>query len=561
MGTWSVASGCLGVTGQLNLQDIGSGPSCPSVSVTGSLQVTGTWTASPGPTYTYTDNTTTQGTEQFPLAASCLLVSGTQVGCSGWASLLGSALGYTALDCESASGGGCNCTGTVSQSGGIGLVSPSASNNGNYATSGNTMTIDGNGQYQYCATASGLTLTPQSTSPTLTGSIVLQKSSAASGGAGGGQAGAGGSHGGGASGAGGASGHTGGSSTAAGGNAGGSPGSGGADGGAAGASGAMGPCDIYGAANTPCVAAHSTVRALYAAYSGKLYQVRRSDNTTQDILTLAPGGIADSGPQDTFCAGSTCVITVVYDQSGKGNDLWYQGSTEVPASTSSSPANATNESLTVGGHKVYSLFIKPGNCYWHDGSKTGMATGAQPEGIYMVTSGTHSNGGCCFDYGNSETDRTGDGPAAMDAINFSSTAAWGTGAGSGPWVMANLEAGLFSEGSPQYGKNQSDPTQTSAYVTAVLRNNGTTEFVLRGGDATSGSLSTYYQGSLPANGWSPMKKQGALILGCGGDCCKPNGGANQSDGTFYEGAIVFGYPTDATEDAVQVTVVAAGYGK
>src|ERR1700742_4361977 len=36
------------------------------------------------------------------------------------------------------------------------------------------------------------------------------------------------------------------------------------------------PCDIYAAANTPCVAAHSTTRALYAAYNGPLYQVKRA---------------------------------------------------------------------------------------------------------------------------------------------------------------------------------------------------------------------------------------------------------------------------------------------
>ncbi len=34
-----------------------------------------------------------------------------------------------------------------------------------------------------------------------------------------------------------------------------------------------GPCDIYGAAGTPCVAAHSVIRALYGAYTGPLYQV------------------------------------------------------------------------------------------------------------------------------------------------------------------------------------------------------------------------------------------------------------------------------------------------
>jgi len=30
----------------------------------------------------------------------------------------------------------------------------------------------------------------------------------------------------------------------------------------------QGPCDIYEVAKTPCVAAHSTVRALFSAYAG-----------------------------------------------------------------------------------------------------------------------------------------------------------------------------------------------------------------------------------------------------------------------------------------------------
>jgi hypothetical protein len=32
-----------------------------------------------------------------------------------------------------------------------------------------------------------------------------------------------------------------------------------------------GPCDIYAAAGNPCVAAHSTTRALSASYNGLLY--------------------------------------------------------------------------------------------------------------------------------------------------------------------------------------------------------------------------------------------------------------------------------------------------
>jgi hypothetical protein len=328
-------------------------------------------------------------------------------------------------------------------------------------------------------------------------------------------------------------------------------------GGTGGGSGVVGPCDIYRSGGTPCVAAHSTVRALVGTYDGKLYQVRRSDNTTKDIVTLTAGGFGDGAAQDAFCSGSTCVVTVVYDQSGRGNDLWYQGSTQVPGSNVSLPATATKESLTVNGHKVYSLYIDPHVSYWRDGSKTGMATGAQPEGMYMITSGTHYNGGCCFDYGNSETDRKADGAGAMDAIYFGSSCWFGGCSGSGPWVQADLEYGLFPGGSQSWNPNQK--ALPNKYVTAMLKNNGTTSFALKAANAQSGAVTTLYDGKLP-NGYSPMKKQGAIVLGSGGDCCKPGGGANDSAGTFYEGAIVSGYPSDQTENAIQDNVIAARYG-
>ena len=64
----------------------------------------------------------------------------------------------------------------------------------------------------------------------------------------------------------------------------------------------QGPCDIYAAGGTPCVAAHSTTRALYGSYNGPLYQVRRSsDNTTRDIGVLSAGGVANAATQDSFC--------------------------------------------------------------------------------------------------------------------------------------------------------------------------------------------------------------------------------------------------------------------
>jgi len=61
----------------------------------------------------------------------------------------------------------------------------------------------------------------------------------------------------------------------------------------------QGPCDIYGAAGTPCVAAHSTTRALYASYNGPLYQVmRQSDSKTLDIGIVQPSE-SDAGDMPT----------------------------------------------------------------------------------------------------------------------------------------------------------------------------------------------------------------------------------------------------------------------
>ncbi|MEU9130742.1 alpha-L-arabinofuranosidase B [Kitasatospora sp. NPDC048540] len=316
---------------------------------------------------------------------------------------------------------------------------------------------------------------------------------------------------------------------------------------------AEGPCDIYAGGGTPCVAAHSTTRALFATYGGPLYQVQRvSDGTLQDVGVLSAGGVADAAAQDSFCAATTCTITRVYDQTGGGNTLVYQGLGGTGGADTAAVANA--EPLSVGGRKAYALHINPGNSYFAHNSAGGVPTGSLPEGEYMVTSGTHVNQGCCFDYGNTEIDHKADGNGAMDAINFSTECWFGGCSVTGPWVQADLENGLFSGGSKTWNPHQ--VPQTSRFVTAMLKNNGTSQMALKGADAQSGSLTELYSGSLPG-GWSPMHKQGAVILGSGGDCCQTN--RNASAGTFYEGAMVRGYPSDATDAAVQADIAAAGY--
>jgi hypothetical protein len=308
------------------------------------------------------------------------------------------------------------------------------------------------------------------------------------------------------------------------------------------------PCDIYAAASTPCVAAHSTTRALYAAYDGPLYQVKRaSDSATTNIGPLTTGGYANAATQDSFCANTYCSITEIYDQSGNGNNL-----TDAPAGGAAGGpdilANAAATPTTAGGHKVYGVFISPGMGYRDDSTKN-IATGNASEGEYAVLDGTHYNNGCCFDYGNAETNNDDDGDGTMEAINFGNETTWGFGSGNGPWIMADLENGLFSGASA--GLNSADPTTNHRFTTAMIEG-GANQWAILGGNAQSGTLSTDFSGVRPA-GYNPMKKQGAIILGIGGD------NSDSSAGTFYEGVLTSGYPTAATEASVQANIVSVGY--
>ena len=317
-----------------------------------------------------------------------------------------------------------------------------------------------------------------------------------------------------------------------------------------------GPCDIYASGGTPCVAAHSTTRALYNSFTGALYKVRRdSDGATKDINPLSAGGVANAGSQDSFCAGTTCVIHTIYDQSGRGNHL----TQAPPGGAASGPeaggydylASAVGAPVTLNGKKAYGVFISPFTGY-RNNNPNGIATGDAAEGMYALLDGTHYNTGCCFDYGNAETNSLDTGNGHMEAIYFGTGdgSGRGTGSGSGPWIMADLENGLFTGYDPI--NNPGNPTISSRFVTAILKGKANL-WAIRGGNGASGGLSTYYNGVRPANGYNPMKKEGALILGTGGD------NSNWAQGTFYEGVMTNGYPSDATENSVQANIVNAKY--
>jgi hypothetical protein len=329
----------------------------------------------------------------------------------------------------------------------------------------------------------------------------------------------------------------------------------------------QGSCDIYASAGDPCAAAHSTTRALYATYNGPLYQVlRQSDGKTLDIGVVQPaaspvpdpGGYADAAAQDRFCAGTYCWISIIYDQSPKHNDL-----TQAPRGGFSGPALggfnnlpiADMAPITISGHKVYGAFIEPGMGLRHNDVK-GTAVDDQGEGQYWVVNGKHYNSGCCFDYGNAEIDSRDDDNGTMETLYFGNATPWYSGSGNGPWIMTDQENNLVgcvnqdgTKGCPNL------PSITWRFVTAIGKGEPH-HWASLGGDAQKGALSVMFDGARVNPTYDPMRKQGAILLGNGGD------NSDGSQGTFYEGAMTAAgtFPSNATDQLVQDNVVAARYG-
>ncbi len=171
--------------------------------------------------------------------------------------------------------------------------------------------------------------------------------------------------------------------------------------------------------------------------------------------------------------------------------------------------------MSLGGASVYGAYFEGGQGYRNDNT-TGVATGNDPETLYMVTAGTHFNGqyvrfvsvakplhpaqtchtsacglqkssydahhtttthsttsnnnnksttpnactcalvrhpaavplclpcaSCCFDYGNAETNNHASGDGTMECVYYGNSTQYGRGAGKGPWVMADMENGMW----------------------------------------------------------------------------------------------------------------------
>ena len=392
--------------------------------------------------------------------------------------------------------------------------------------------------------------------------------------------GAGGSTGGGGGstvrgGAGGSAGATGGST-----GTGGAGGSAGASGGSTGTGGSGGststlPGDVAKAAGTPFVAAHAMTRTLFAAYTGPLFKaLRDSDKQEKDFGIVTATGLVDLAALSTFCSGTTCKVTTLYDQSGNGNDMWRADdpNTNQPGTNKPCDLMAIDYWQMSDGTKVPiavetgAMWKSPAQCLRNRDKTKNMPTGAKPQTTYAIFHAKFLNNNCCFNYGNTNNAIAYSGPGTLTALNFSQITFWSKGTGNGPWPMVDFETGVYAGNTGKCGSGvpstvdctstgeNANPSVTFDVVTTLFKHDGTAHWALKTGNAKSGALSVNVD--LPAlpKGYSPLKQLGGLGLG--------EGGAGDSNGTggFSEGAVMAGETTNATDDAIQKSIVSV-YGK
>jgi hypothetical protein len=329
------------------------------------------------------------------------------------------------------------------------------------------------------------------------------------------------------------------------------------------------PCDIYAEAKTPCAAAYSMVRTLSKSYKGPLFQIRggsssvnntMSGGTTKDIMPGADGFV-DASTVDAACSSGYCTVSLLYDHSGNGNDLRRapKGNTAAgeTAGRDDYESIATKGQVTAGGHRVYSLFMNKLEGYRLPAGVVGkgMPTGSQPQGLYLLADGTRKATGCCWEFGNVASK-----PATelgfVDALFFGTPSGQAKGDGTGPWFLADLGSGLWAGGEPEspgvdpWG-NTANTSLKVPFALGLLKVKPSNYGIRTADLSTSDGLVTVFDGQLPTT----VNHKGGIALGV------DSSNANNSLGTFYEGAIVAGYPTEEVEDSVMKNIKAVGYAK
>lgn len=291
-------------------------------------------------------------------------------------------------------------------------------------------------------------------------------------------------------------------------------------------SSSVAPCDIYGAAGTPCVAAHSVTRRMWKGYSGPLFQiVRASDSATLNVGFLQ-SGIVNKASIDAFCAGTACKYTNIFDQmhnATSGNNL--------PQATSANQAPVTFTTFTNG--KLPMLATVPGQFYRNRAATVGIPTGNSSITEYMVNNSfTWSD--CCGQYGNMESTVADTGAGHMFATMFGTTGGTTFGTGNGPWPGTDWENGV----------NLYGPTLPAIMVNGLSKyNSGSTTYTVKSDAGVTGAYTVLNSGAPPAT----AAFEGGLSIGEGGD-------GSPAPVGFFEGVVIAAATTDATDNAIAANV-------
>ncbi len=144
----------------------------------------------------------------------------------------------------------------------------------------------------------------------------------------------------------------------------------------------------------------------------------------------------------------------------------------------------------------------------------------------------------------------------MDSVYFGNCTIWGSGEGKGPWVMADMEDGIVS------GKGHQAEPEPRKLALRIRHRHGEEQRDHRVRDQRRGCNDSHPEDLLPrraARREKPHEKAGrrrarerrGLLLQQ----------QQRERGDLYEGAIVAGYPSDATDNAIHANIVEAGYGE
>jgi len=120
-------------------------------------------------------------------------------------------------------------------------------------------------------------------------------------------------------------------------------------------------------------------------------------------------------------------------------------------------------------------------------------------------------------------------------------------------VMGDLENGLWAGNLTPYAANPS--IAGWPFVTGMVKGGpaGANRWTIKEGNAAGGALLTPFDGTRPNARYNPMRKQGGIGLGIGGD------NSNAGRANWFEGVMTTAYASEAADDAVQASIVSV-YG-